>query len=147
MGKPISAAQRLAVQTHFLNCLSAGDSVRASSETAGIDRRTLYRWKEQDAVFAEAWKKAQDEGDGPSVLEQEAIRRAVSGVKRPVYRGGEVVGHVTDYSDSMLMFLLKAHHPEKYDPKASASGEGLEAEMAGAKDALLSKLHSATTKD
>lgn len=147
MGKPISAAHRLAVQTHFLNCLAAGDSVLLASKTAGMDRSTLYRWKEQDTTFADAWQKAQNEGDGPSGLEQEAIRRAVSGVKRPVYRGGEVVGHVTDYSDSMLMFLLKAHHPEKYDPKAGASAEDLKAEMAGAKDALLSKLYSATSKD
>lgn len=47
-------------------------------------------------------------------LEAEARRRAMDGVDEPVYHKGEVVGHVRKYSDTLLIFLLKAHRPHKY---------------------------------
>ena len=47
-------------------------------------------------------------------LELEARRRAVEGTERPVfYQGGEV-GYVREYSDTLLIFLLKAHRPNKF---------------------------------
>ena len=32
----------------------------------------------------------------------------------PIYYKGELVGHVRKYSDALMMFLLKAHRPDKY---------------------------------
>ena len=37
----------------------------------------------------------------------EAHRRAVEGVKRPVFRGGKKVGEITEYSDFLLGKLLR----------------------------------------
>ena len=47
-------------------------------------------------------------------MEREAYRRAVKGVEKPVYRGGQLVGTIREYSDSLLMFLLRARRPELY---------------------------------
>jgi hypothetical protein len=47
-------------------------------------------------------------------MEEEARRRAVEGTKKPIFYRGQVVGHIRDYSDVLLMFLLTAHRPERY---------------------------------
>jgi hypothetical protein len=51
---------------------------------------------------------------GADVLEAEAWRRAVEGVERPIVSGGKVVTTVREYSDTLLIFLLKGRRPEKY---------------------------------
>ena len=51
---------------------------------------------------------------GADTLEDEAVRRAKDGVEKPVYQGGKLVGHVQEYSDTLLIFLLKGARPEKY---------------------------------
>ncbi len=52
--------------------------------------------------------------EGTDLLDAEARRRAVIGIDKPVFYKGEVVGSITKYSDSLLMFLLKAHRPQKF---------------------------------
>jgi len=47
-------------------------------------------------------------------LEDEAIRRAHDGTMKPVFHGGKKVGEVREYSDKLLIFLLKGCKPEKY---------------------------------
>jgi len=47
-------------------------------------------------------------------LEAEAWRRAVEGVEKPVFQGGVQVGVIREFSDSVLMFLLRARKPEVY---------------------------------
>ncbi len=54
----------------------------------------------------------------------EAVRRAVEGTEKPVYQQGRLVGHVQEYSDTLLIFLLKGRRPEKY-------GEKLRQEISG----------------
>ena len=44
----------------------------------------------------------------------EARRRAVEGVERIVYHKGVECGRVREYSDTLLMFLLRSHRPQKY---------------------------------
>ena len=55
----------------------------------------------------EALKQAVD------LLEGEARRRA-TGIRREVWYAGEVVGEESVYSDTLLIFLLKAHRPAKF---------------------------------
>jgi hypothetical protein len=52
--------------------------------------------------------------DGGAVREAEAWRRAVEGVERPIVSGGKVVTTVREYSDALLIFLLKGRRPAKY---------------------------------
>lgn len=104
------AAKKTATREQFLDGLAQGLSVASAAQAAGLARGTLYRWRAQSKSFHKAWQDAYDAGTDR--LEDEARRRAVEGVEKPVFRGGEIVGHVTDYSDTMLMFLLKARRPE-----------------------------------
>jgi len=70
-------------------------TVTAACEAAGISRLTWYDWKEADPDFkqgAETAKAAIADG-----LEQEAIHRAVK-----------------EKSDTLLIFLLKGHKPDKF---------------------------------
>ena len=57
-------------------------------------------------------------------LEAEARRRAVEGVRKPIYCQGEICGTVREYSDTLLFFLLKGAMPEKYrdDYRAEHTG-------------------------
>ncbi|MEX0298791.1 MAG: hypothetical protein AB3N28_06955 [Kordiimonas sp.] len=132
-------SEKLKVQSVFLEAIAAGEKPAVAASKAGAGRRTFYRWRTEDEKFAAAWIEAAAAPQND--LEHEALRRAVKGVEKPVYRGGEIVGHVTDYSDSMLMFLLKAHYPEKYDPKngAKEARENPTFEIEGARDALKRK--------
>ena len=62
--------------------------------------------------FAAQWREALEEGS--DLLDAEARRRAVTGIDEPVFYKGEVVGSITKYSDSLLMFLLRAHRPQMF---------------------------------
>jgi hypothetical protein len=39
------------------------------------------------------------------------VDRAVEGVERPVFQRGQQVGTIREYSDRLLMFMLKARRP------------------------------------
>ena len=78
----------------------------------GVSRQTVYAWRESDPAFATAWSIAEEHGTG--LLEDEAIRRAMHGTNRPVYQGGKLVGYVRDYSDTLLIVMLKARKPDVY---------------------------------
>ena len=91
--------------------INIGD-ITLTAKVTGIDRSTHYKWLEGDPEyqlnFAAADKQALD------VLESEAYRRAVKGVNKPIYYKGQRCGYVREYSDSLLIFLLKGNAPEKY---------------------------------
>jgi hypothetical protein len=92
--------------------LANGATYAAAAAAIGAHRRTIIKWPENDEEFAERWRNAVEEGIDR--LEDEAIRRARDGVTRPVFYMGQVVGHVQEYSDSLLKFLLEAKRPAVY---------------------------------
>ena len=61
--------------------------------------------------FRRLWEEALEQA--MDLLEGEARRRA-TGVKRDVWYAGEKVGSESVYSDTLLIFLLKAHRPAKF---------------------------------
>ncbi len=96
-----------------------GIKTRAAA-MAGIAKQTLYtrQWRE-DAKFQAALKLAKEMAC--QVLEDEAARRALDGVERPVgWYKGKPGGVVRDYSDPLLMFILKGLLPEKYGNRVAA---------------------------
>ena len=77
-----------------------------------IARGAVEHRRLADADFAEAWDDPYQAGNDR--LEDEAHRRAVDGVAKPVMYRGEVVGEVREYSDALLMFLLRGRRPDRY---------------------------------
>jgi hypothetical protein len=106
----------------FLELLSQGATVGAAARGAGYARRSLYRWRKARADFAAAWDDALAEGT--DLLEDEALRRAKDGFDEPRFYEGQVCGHVRRYSDTLLIFLLKARRPGKYGDKVTAEHTG-----------------------
>jgi hypothetical protein len=107
----------------FLEQLRKHGNVTRAAEAIGRKRDTLYIYREAHPDFFQQWHHAVEAfNDG---LESEAMRRAVSGVKRPVYQGGKQVGEVTEYSDSILLFMLdRRRYPQKSKHELTGAGGG-----------------------
>lgn len=107
------STKRTARRDHrFLETLADSGNVSQSARVAGYSRWAVYKWYREDSAFAAAWRDALD--SALDALEAEARRRALEGVQEGVFYQGTRIATVTKYSDSLLMFLLKAHRPEKY---------------------------------
>jgi hypothetical protein len=123
----------------FLRKLAETANVRASCAAAGVARSTAYERRDADESFAALMADALD--DAVDELELEGRRRAKDGVEKPVVYKGELAGvwvdaagklvergtagatliplTIREYSDTLLIFLLKAHRPEKYRERSS----------------------------
>ena len=98
----------------FLEALARTGKVNLAAEAAGYATSNVLRqYYHDDPEFAAAWDAALQTAVD-DVLEPEAWRRAVEGVEEDVYYQGESVGKKLNYSDGLLMFLLKGNRPEKY---------------------------------
>ena len=97
----------------FIEALRATGNVTRAAQYAGRSRNQAYHVRQHSEHFAAQWREALEEGS--DLLEAEARRRAVTGIDKPVYYKGKVVGSITKYSDRLLMFLLKAHDPKFRD--------------------------------
>ena len=81
-----------------------------------IGRSTVYDAITDEPAFAQACQAAHLEAR--ETLEAEAWRRAVDGTRKPVvFRGRLTKIHVREYSDKLLLALLRANWPEKYGQK------------------------------
>ena len=118
-------------RTQFLEVLARTCNVTHAARTAGISRSRVYELRKEDAEFAADWQDAEE--TAIDALEGEARRRAYDGVDEPVvYRGtistdekGQPVT-VKRYSDTLIIFLLKAHRPEKYRERFDTKVQGPE---------------------
>jgi hypothetical protein len=108
----------------FLEVLAATGNVQRAARVARCARRTLYRYRACDPAFRQAWEQALGVAMD-LVLEPEALRRAVEGVERPVYQGGKQVGTIREYSDTLLIFLLKGGKKEKYAERRESIPKGM----------------------
>ncbi len=104
-------------QARFLRELAKRGIVSHAARKAKISRQTVYDHRRADPEFAAAWDEAIDIAAG--ILEAEAHRRAVTGVLEPVFYQGAKCGAVRKYSDTLLIFLLKAHAPERFADRSS----------------------------
>jgi hypothetical protein len=99
-------------QEDFLNLFSELASVARACKKAKVPRRNIYDWIDADPNFKVKFEIARKQA--LSILEDEAVRRAIEGVGRPVFQQGKKVGVIKEYSDTLLIVLLKANGPEKY---------------------------------
>jgi hypothetical protein len=107
----------------FLDALMKCGTVSYSAIKAKVPRPTIYRWRSADENFAKEWDRALEMGI--DALEDEAIRRAMDGMLKPVFHGGKKVGEVRVYSDTLLIFLLKGRKPEKYAERRHVKHSGV----------------------
>lgn len=97
----------------FLSILAKTGRVAEAARACGFtDTSTLQAFRRNDEEFAEAWDYALE--SAAHQLEEEAIRRATEGVLEPVFYKGEVAGYKTNYSDTLLMFILRGLKPGVY---------------------------------
>ena len=99
----------------FLAAIAESGNVTSASKLSGIARKTHYNWMQEDEAYAAAYREALEEA--AENLEREARRRAVQGTDKPVFYKGEECGAVREYSDTLLIFLLKGAMPDKYSEK------------------------------
>jgi hypothetical protein len=110
----------------FLEALRLTGNVSKACRVVGIDRTTPYKAREADPDLAAAWDDAI--ADACDELEAEARRRAM-GYQKPIYWRGQIVGNSLEYSDTLLMFLLKAHRPDKFREHKQVALEALLAQL------------------
>lgn len=131
---PATERQSRHRKKRFLEHFAEYGNVSAAAQHAGIFRSTVYRWQEHDEQFAAAYREA--EIQATEVLEAEARRRAVDGVTQetPIYFKGQAVDTIikTEYSDTLLIFLLKARAPEKYRDRHDITTGGQPFQVANA---------------
>ena len=96
----------------FLAAFAETGNISAASRLSGISRQAHYEWMQSDPDYPALFKAADQVA--AEALETEARRRAVQGTARPVFYKGEECGTVQEYSDTLLIFLLKGAMPGKY---------------------------------
>lgn len=96
----------------WLEAFDEEGTVFQACKKAGIGRSTVYEWRQKDESFAIAWHDVEEATT--ERMEREAYRRSVEGTVRDIYHQGEVVGSERQYSDTLLIFMLKARRPERY---------------------------------
>lgn len=106
----------------FLAALAKHGFVAKAARLAGVTRETPRYWRNHDADFAAAWDAAL--AGYTEDLEAEADRRAYRGVLKPVYYQGVKVGVIREYSDTLLIFRLKALKPEVYKDRSETNVTG-----------------------
>jgi hypothetical protein len=104
--------------SRFLELLGMTCNVTLAAKGSGVDRKTAYRHYESFPEFAAAWDNAKE--SAIEILEAEAWHRAMK------------------QSDLLIIFLLKAHKPEKYRERTqldvTSSGKPLLDPLAAALD-------------
>jgi hypothetical protein len=134
----------------FLAAYVRTASITKAARAARIERQLHYRWLADDPDYPKQFQAAQTEA--AQLLEDEAIRRAHEGIVKPlVYKGrftyksrpkknadGSLVQEngkpvyedygaplaIREYSDGMMMFLLRGFMPNKYKENASLELSG-----------------------
>ena len=101
----------------FLAAFAETGNISAASRLTGISRQAHYEWMESDPDYPAMFKSADQQA--AEALESEARRRAVQGTLRPVFYQGNECGVVREYSDTLLIFLLKGAMPGKYKDNVS----------------------------
>jgi hypothetical protein len=85
--------------------------VDLACKAAGLGRQTHYNWIYADPQYKADFEKCRNAV--VQLLEDEAMRRAVEGVPKPISVNGETKT-IREYSDTLLIFMLKGAAPEKY---------------------------------
>src|SRR5215831_12295042 len=109
---------KLLKQRAFIAAYAQTANMTAAAAAAKTQRSNHYKWVADDETYRRAFEAIQEEVG--QTLEDEAVRRAHEGVKRPVlYKGvpvkqGRRILYEIEYSDQLLLALLKRFRPNLY---------------------------------
>lgn len=117
-----NARQQDTNQKRFLAAFSVAGSIVIASRWSKVHRQSHYNWMRDDATYPPRFEAA--EKAASRSLEDEAVRRAAHGLKKAVWYKGKVVGYETEFSDSLLLALLKGNNPEKFRERATFEHTG-----------------------
>ena len=126
-------ATRTGKKTHdwrpaFLEALARSGNISYSAKLTDIHRNTAMHARKSEPEFKAQMESALEEA--ADTLELEAWRRAHDGIEKVITVAGkrEVV---KQYSDTLLIFLLKAIRPDKYRERVNHHHKGDEYRIAG----------------
>jgi hypothetical protein len=119
---PRQSGQRKKV---FLEHFRVQGNISRTCRAIGLNRSTVYEWQETDDQFVHDFRQAEIEAT--ETMEAEAYRRAVEGTAKPVFHQGAQCGTVQEYSDTLLIFMLKARNPAKYRERHDGAPDGQQA--------------------
>lgn len=105
----------------FLLVLRESANISRAARAAGIVTGTAYGWRKKMPLFRTAWDEAMDEA--LDNLEEVLRERAINGVERPHFHGGEITGHYRTYSDNLGMSILRARRPGIFGNETNAAGD------------------------
>jgi hypothetical protein len=103
-------------QRRFLSSFEVCGSLTKAARWAKIHRSNHYAWMD-DEEYAAAFRIA--ESRATRTLEDEAVRRAHEGIRKPVRYKGKIVGYDTEFDNTLLLALLKAGNPEKFRDRST----------------------------
>lgn len=117
----------------YAQCGRKNAAARAVGTTSWTVRDYCKKHPDYDELVKEAYEVYCES------LEAEIERRGKDGVLRPIFQSGMLVGHVTEYSDQLMLAHAKRHIPEyreKHSVDVHHSGGVLVVPgMAGSEDA------------
>ena len=91
-------------------------------DVSGYKRRTIYDWRDADVEFRDRWDEAIS--SAVEAMEAEADRRGIEGTLKPVFYKGVECGYIREFSDTLLVFRLKALAPDKYREQSNVEVTG-----------------------
>jgi hypothetical protein len=116
-------------QEAFLVAFCVHGTLTAAAAQIKQDRRVHYRWLKEDPTYPERFKTAKEAF--ADKLESEALRRAHDGVDRVRFSAGKILVRPDgtawvekEFSDTLLLAMLKAHRRELYGDRASLEHSG-----------------------
>jgi len=112
----------------FFRILAASGSASLAADRTGLSRSTLYAHRAANPAFARRWAEAFVLGK--EKLRDEAFRRAVVGMKKPVFHAGQQVGKVKYYDNRLLWLMLRAQEPETYGDRRPQPAGGTPVDLA-----------------
>lgn len=112
-------------KAEFLDALADRlGNIGAAAKHVGIGRQTHYDWLRTDPDYAARYAAARE--DVIDRMEQEADRRALIGLDKPIFHKGVQVGTFREPSDTLLIFRLKALRPGVYRERTETFTLGAE---------------------
>lgn len=170
---PKTAAQRKECKQLFIDALKKNPNVSAACDMAGIGRQTVYKWRDHDKTFAQAWDDAIEYTR--DTARSSIYMRGILGWDEPVVAQGRVVYDMVPaldehgeqiydddgvpqmkcgerllmhkWSDSLASLYAKANLPE-YKDKAQVNINAQLSDLAeNAKQSLLADLAAQMTDE